>query len=61
MLFFKGWLTVTLALHSRVSGDGRFFEPFEMSNVGGRTSTWTLHSVAAQLREQWAERACGLE
>jgi hypothetical protein len=60
MLFFKGWLTLTMCAHSRISGEDKFFHEWQMAAVGGTTTTWTLDKVADQLATQWGQRECGL-
>jgi len=60
MLFFKGWLLLTMGLHAHVSGDDKYFQEWQMANVAGGNSTWTLDGVAAHLHKQWSERPSGV-
>lgn len=60
MLFYKGWLTLTMSLYGYVSGDDKFFRAFNVANVGGAVREWTLDLITAHLEKQWKERECGL-
>jgi len=60
MLFFKGYLTLTMAIHTYVSGESKWFREWQMANVGGGSSVCTLDQVASHLSKQWGERECGL-
>jgi len=60
MLFFKGWLVLTMGIFTYISGDDRFFSEWSMANVADRSTTWTLDTVTDHLHKQWGERACGL-
>merc|ERR1719460_907431 len=48
MLFFKGWLVMLMSVYTRVSGrrDKFLNGAWDMANVGGTTSQWTLNDAA---------------
>jgi len=60
-LFFKGWLTLVMGLYTYVSGDDKYVkQPWNMANIGGGSTEWTLDTVVQQLTKQWGERECAL-
>lgn len=60
MLFYKGWLILTLGIYTRVSGNKKYLQPFDVAGVGGTTTRWTLGEAAEHLKTQWSQRECGL-
>lgn len=47
MLFFKGWLLLTMGIRAKIGGKEEWEKPWKMANVGGAFSEWT-HSGAVQ-------------
>ncbi|MDG2428438.1 MAG: hypothetical protein P8M16_08430 [Acidimicrobiales bacterium] len=60
MLFFKGFFGLLLGLHRRVTGDGRWNQPFEMIQDGEHTFTWSHSAIASHLTDQWRKRPIGV-
>jgi hypothetical protein len=63
MLFYKGWMTQLMAIHSYVSGNDDKYSKgkgWQQATVGGGTVDWTLPKMALHLHDQWkAAGSCG--
>ncbi|MGI9345831.1 MAG: hypothetical protein ACR2PW_06170 [Gammaproteobacteria bacterium] len=58
-LFFKGWLNLTQALYTYVSGYDKWAYPFMMTGVGTARFEWTQHQLVDHLYEQWLNTPMG--
>ncbi len=58
-LFFKGWLNLTQALYSYVSGVDKWASPFMMAGVDRARFEWTQHQLVDHLVGQWAKTPMG--
>ena len=52
-LFFRGWLTLVMALHSYVSGSRKWHEPFEVAGIDRSRFAWTQPRIAEHIADQW--------
>ncbi len=59
-LFFKGWLNLTQALHTYVTGEDKWGEPFMMAGVERTKFEWTQHRLVEHLVHQWTAHPMGL-
>lgn len=53
MLFFKGWLLLTMGIRAKVGGPAKWEAPWQMANVGGAFRDWTHSGVAKVLADQF--------
>jgi hypothetical protein len=53
MLFFKGWLSLALGIRAKVGGKDKWDKPWQMANVGDKSSTWTHSKVADVLTKKF--------
>jgi len=58
-LFFKGWLNLTQALHTYVSGEDKWASPFMAAGVDRTRFEWTQHQLVDHLFEQWTKTPMG--
>ena len=58
-LFFKGWLNLTQALHTYVSGVDKWASPFMAAGVERTRFEWTQHQLVDHLFEQWTKTPMG--
>ena len=57
MLFFKGWMLLSMGVFARVSGDTEKYEkPWKMAGVNDQEFEWTHSSAAEFLAQQWKTR-----
>tara|TARA_B100000678_G_scaffold228817_1_gene196881 strand:- start:501 stop:2174 length:1674 start_codon:yes stop_codon:yes gene_type:complete len=58
-LFFKGWLNLTQALHTYVSGEDKWASPFDLAGVNRARFKWTQHQLVDHLYETWTKNPMG--
>ena len=58
-LFFKGWLNLTQALHTYVSGYDKWASPFDLAGVNRTRFEWTQHQLVDHLYQQWTKTPMG--
>jgi len=58
-LFFKGWLNLTQALHTYVSGEDKWASPFNLAGVNRTRFQWTQHQLVDHLYETWTKNPMG--
>ena len=58
-LFFKGWLNLTQALHTYVSGKDKWASPFDLAGVNSARFEWTQHQLVDHLYETWTKTPMG--
>ena len=58
-LFFKGWLNLTQALHTYVSGKDKWASSFDLAGVNRTRFQWTQHQLVDHLHETWTKTPMG--
>ena len=58
-LFFKGWLNLTQALHTYVSGKDKWASSFDLAGVNSARFEWTQHQLVDHLYETWTKTPMG--
>ena len=58
-LFFKGWLNLTQALYTYVSGKDKWASPFNLAGVDRARFEWTQHQLVDHLCETWKKTPMG--
>ena len=58
-LFFKGWLNLTQALHTYVSGKDKWASSFGLAGVNRTRFQWTQHQLVDHLHETWTKTPMG--
>tara|TARA_Y100001970_G_scaffold137230_1_gene168909 strand:+ start:9987 stop:11708 length:1722 start_codon:yes stop_codon:yes gene_type:complete len=58
-LFFKGWLNLTQALHTYVSGEDKWANTFSLAGVNRSRFEWTQHQLVDHLYKQWTKTPMG--
>ena len=58
-LFFKGWLNLTQALHTYVSGKDKWASSFDLAGVNRARFQWTQHQLVDHLHETWTKTPMG--
>ena len=58
-LFFKGWLNLTQALHTYVSGKDKWASSFDLAGVNRSRFQWTQHQLVDHLHETWTKTPMG--